>query len=334
MGQESDDNTDHESSQGHQSGYEGIRIESEFWRDEWIEHQRQSIRVRGDADPNTPQFIVGTDGARMASADLDDEDIGRWLWFRSGVVAELLNNRGFSLVWYTAETGGICSTSGCTTHFGINPSDLITVYARDIARLASWEQHIWVANNVAPEGKVSKELLAAQVKAKPASTSAVEVMLFQSMRLLGERFLKQYGFPLFTRDIDDALFMQQISRFISRDQASLLRLAKELVCVFSDRLNVGNLRKLSNLEGKEKLGSNKLLQGVLAQKLGAEKSQKIFAEIFGVYDMRTGDAHLTGSRVADSIKLAGVDQSRSFLKQGEQLIHNFGRAIWLIGESL
>ena len=78
------------------------------------------------------------------------------------VVTELLSNRGFTLEWYTAETGGIHSTSGYRTHFGLNSSDQITVYAFDVARLASWEQHIWAAHNVAPEGKVSNELLAAQ----------------------------------------------------------------------------------------------------------------------------------------------------------------------------
>lgn len=83
-------------------------------------------------------------------------DIGRWLWFRASVVNELLNSRGFKLEWYTAETGAIKSTSGLKTHFGINSSDLITVYAYDIARLASWEQHVWAGHNVAPEGKVSK----------------------------------------------------------------------------------------------------------------------------------------------------------------------------------
>lgn len=86
MGPESNDNTDYERSEGHLSGYEGIRVEGEYWRDEWIEHQGQSKRVRGDTDRNLPQFIVETDGTCMASADLDDEDIGRWLWFRSSVV--------------------------------------------------------------------------------------------------------------------------------------------------------------------------------------------------------------------------------------------------------
>lgn len=334
MGPESDDNADYESSQGHRSGYEGVRVEGEFWRDEWIEHQGQSVRVRGDANKTLPQFIVETDGTRMASADLDNEDIGRWLWFRSSVVNELLGLRGFSLGWYTAETGGIHSTSGYVTHFGINYSDLITVYAYDIARLDAWEQHIWAAHNVVPDGKVSVELLAAQVKAQPASTHAVEELLFKSMRMLEAGFRQEFHISLFTHDIDDAAIMQHVSRFASKDQASLLRLAKELVRVFSDRLDVRELRKLSTHAEKEKLASNKLLQDVLAQKVGVDKARKIFGAIVGAYDMRVGDAHPTSSKIGDALKLAGIDERKSFLRQGEQLISNFGQSIWWIGKLL
>lgn len=332
MGPENNDNTDYESSRGNRGGYKGVRIEGEFWRDEWIEHQGQSKRVRGDADMNLPQFIVETDGTRMASADLDNEDIGRWLWFRSSVVNELLGLRGFSMEWYTGETGGIRSTSGYVTHFGINSSDLITVYAYDVARLAAWEQHIWVAHNVVPDGKVSNELLAAQVRVQAAPTHAVEDMLFKSMRMLEGGFREEFGISLFTHDIDDAAVMQQISRFASRDQASLLRLAKELVRVFSDRLNIRELRKLSTHAEKEKFGSNKLLQDVLAQKVGADKARRIFGAIAGTYDMRVGDAHPTGSKIGDALKLAGIDESLSFMRQGEQLIHNFGRSVWQTGK--
>lgn len=333
MGPESNDNTDYQSSKGHLSGYAGVRIEGEFWRDEWIEHQRQSKRVRGDADTNLPQFIVETDGTRMASADLDDEDIGRWLWFRSSIVNELLGLRGFSLKWYTAETGGIRSTSGYVTHFGINSSDLITIYAYDIARLAAWEQHIWAAHNVVPDGKVSNELLSAQVKAQPASTYAVEDLFFKVMEMLEQGFRKECNVELYTHNIDSTA-IQHISRFASKDQASLLRLAKELIRVFSDRLNVRELRKLSTHVEKEKLGSNKLLQDILAQKVEADKARDIFGAIAGVYDMRIGDAHPTSSKIEDALKLAGIDKSESFLRQGEQLISNFGESIWWIGKLL
>ena len=46
MGLETNENTESESSQGFHDGYRGIRVEGEFWRDEWIEHQCISTRVR------------------------------------------------------------------------------------------------------------------------------------------------------------------------------------------------------------------------------------------------------------------------------------------------
>ncbi|MEG7534492.1 hypothetical protein H2666_12475 [Vibrio cholerae] len=334
MGPETNENTDYESSQGQKGGYKGVRVEGEFWRDEWIDHQGTSTRVRGDADNNLPQFIVETDGTRLPSAELNSEDIGRWLWFRTSIINELLELRGFSLGWYTAETGGIKSTSGYSIHFGINSSDLITVYAYDIARLPAWEQHIWAAHNVVPDGKVSSELLESQVKAQPASTHAVEDLFFEVMAMLENGFRDTFGVPLFTHDINRSEVLKHISRFASKDQASLLRLAKELVRVFSDRLDVRELRKLSTHSNKDKLASNKLLEDVLAQKVGPEKARKIFGPIAGAYDMRVGDAHPTSSKIGDALKLAGLDDNSSYLRQGEQLISNFGQSIWWIGKLL
>lgn len=334
MGPETDDNIASESARGHRSGYSGVRVEGEFWRDEWLEHQGKSTRVRGDGDQNLPHVIVDTDGSRKFSAELNNEDIGRWLWFRPSVVNELLSHRGFSLMWYTAETGAIKSTSGYTTHFGINASELVTVYACDIAKLPAWAQFLWAANNVAPEGKVSAELLASQVKAQPADTNAVEEMLFGWMRLLEAEFRKAFGVSLFSHEIDDVASMQHVSRFSSKDQASLLRLAKELVRIFSDRLDVRSLRTLSNHPDKEKLASNKLLQNILAQKAGEECAREVIAVIVGAYDMRLGNAHPTSSKIGEALKLAGIDTAASYLRQGEQLIRNFGHAIWRTGSLL
>jgi len=334
MGPETNENTDYESSKGHRGGYDGVRVEGEFWRDEWIEHQGVSKRVRGDADTNLPQFIVETDSTRMASAELNNEDIGRWLWFCSNIVNELLGLRGFSLKWYTAETGAIQSTSGYSVHFGINSSDLVTVYAYDIARLPAWEQQLWAAQNIVPDGKVSNELLASQVKVQPASTRAVEDCLFEVIGMLEEGFRQKFNVSLFSHDIDRLEVMKQISRFESKDQASLLRLAKEIVRVFTDRLDVRELRKLSTHSNKEKLGSNKLLQDVLAQKVGIDKARKVFGPIVGAYDMRIGDAHPTSSKIGDALTLAGIDDSKSFLRQGQQLISNFGQSIWWVGKLL
>jgi hypothetical protein len=334
MGPENDENTEFEKREGHRSGLAGVRVEGEFWRNEWIDHQGRSVRIRGDAEQDLPLFIVETDGTRMASTDLNNEDIGRWLWFRSGVVKELLSHRGFSLQWYTAETGAICSTSGLKTHFGLNSSDLITVYAYDVARLLPWEQRVWAAHNAGPDGKVSAELLAAQVKAQPASTHAVEELLFKCMRMLEKGFREHFNINLFSHEINDEELIQTISRFESRDLPSLLKLAKDLNRAFSDRLDIRELRKLSTHEKREQLGSIKLLEEVLAQKVGAERSRDILGVVVGVYDMRVGDAHPTSSKISDAIRLARIDENNSFLRQGEQIISNYGQSIWWIGRLL
>ena len=334
MGPETNENTDYESYKGNKDGYNGIRVESEFWRDEWIEHQGISNRVRGDIDTNLPQFIIETDGTRMTSVELNNEDIGRWLWFRSNIINELLGFRGFTLKWYTAETGAIQSTSGYSVHFGINSVDFITVYAYDIARLPSWEQHIWAAQNIVPEGKVSKELLDSQVKAQPAATYAVEELLFKVMEMLEGEFRKEFNVSLFSHDIDHSEALKKISRFQSKDQTSLLRLAKELVRVFSDRLNIQELRSLSTHSKKDELGSNKLLQDILSQKVGNDTARKIFGPIVGAYDMRVGDAHPTSSKIGEALKLAGINNEDSFLRQGQQLISNFGQSIYWIAKTM
>ena len=334
MGMETDNNTESKSSSGFKSGYKGTRVEGEFWRDEWIKHQGKSIRIRGDIDEALPQFIVETDSTRMKSEDLNNEDIGRWLWFRSNIINELLGHRGFSLEWYTAETGAIYSTSGYKIHFGVNSEDLITVYACDIARLYPWEQHIWAANNVVPNGKVSSELLMSQVKAMPASTHAPETLLLKVAQLLETSFEQKYGIKLFLHNLKEDDYFKNISRFLSRDQASLLRLAKEIIKFFSERLNTEELRKLSTHKNKTKLGSNKLLESILADKIGEERARAVFSIIVGVYDMRIGDAHPTSSKIGDALELAKIDVDSSYLKQGEQLISNFGQSVWLIGKLL
>lgn len=334
MGPETDENTDYEKSEGDKSGFDGVRVEGEFWRDEWIDHQGISKRVRGDADTNLPQFIVETDSTRIASSELNNEDVGRWLWFRSSIVNELLGLRGFSLEWYTAETGSIHSTSGYRVHFGLNSADFITVYAYDIARLPSWEQHLWAAHNAVPEGKVSSELLDSQVKAQPASTHAVEELLFEVMSMLENGFKQELNVSIFSHDLDRIEALKKISRFESKDQASLLRLAKEIVRVFSDRLNVKELRTLSAHANKDKFGSNKLLQDILSQKVGEDTARKVFGPIVGAYDMRVGDAHPTSSKIDEALELAGIDSENSYLRQGQQLISNVGQSIWWIGKMM
>jgi hypothetical protein len=318
MGPETNDNVESESSEGRRPEPEGTRIEGEFWRDEWIDHQGISTRVRRDDDPTTLEFIVDTDGTRLPSKILDDEDVGRWLWFKPEVVKAFLSRRGFTLNWYTSETGGLNSPSGYSTHFGLNSADYLTVYAYDVARLPTWEQRIWTAYNTSPEGGVSKELLAAQVRTSPANTKAPEKRLSQLMKAAADVFYDRFGGPLYSHELDARA--PTISRFDGTDDLSLLRLAKELTRQFSDRLNIPLLRKISSHGNNTNLGSIKLLESVLANLSTQDLARQILSVVVGVYDLRVGDAHPTSSKIEDAFSLAGIDRSKSHLRQAEQMI--------------
>ena len=50
---------------------------------------------------------------------------------------------------------------------------------------------------------------------------AVEESLFVSMRMLEKGFSETYGLAVFAHDIDDKATMQTVTRFLSKDQASL-----------------------------------------------------------------------------------------------------------------
>jgi hypothetical protein len=94
------------------------------------------------------------------------------------------------------------------------------------------------------------------------------------------------------------------------------------------------LHVLVRAPDKEKLGSNKLLQNILAQKVGEARAREVVAAIVGLYDIRLGDAHPASSKMGDALKRAGIDSAASYLRQGEPLIHNFDHAVWCIGSLL
>jgi hypothetical protein len=172
FGPESDSNTDHRSTTYTRAGTKLFRIEGELWRSEWIEPSDRSERVRGDRPTEQVFFVVDAAGNRLPSTALNNEDIGRYLWFDPRVVSALLSRRGSGIRWYTAHTGSIWCSPSCPIHFGANRLGLINVYAYDVAKYPVWQQKIWAGHNVPPDGAVCAELLAAQMRAEPASTKA------------------------------------------------------------------------------------------------------------------------------------------------------------------
>lgn len=161
-----------------------------LWRTEWVEGGEDSVRVRGDKDRHVATFVLKNDGTRASGDQL--AGVMSWLYFEPTLVSTLLRHRGAQLYWYSQETGSLGATRW-SVHFGINTLGLITVYAKDIGSLPQWEQRLWSAHNVIPEGGVSSELFAAQMEVKPAATTAPEKELAGALDAINAAFIARYS---------------------------------------------------------------------------------------------------------------------------------------------
>jgi len=328
----SDDVTESKSWTFKQAKRKLISVQGEYWRDEWISPSKYSARIRGDNIPGSVFFITDAAGTRESMETLKMES--RWLWFRVEVINTLNEYRGACLAWHTEDTGSVGCSPDYTVHFGINSIGLINVYAKDIALLPDWQQRVWAGFNVTPEGGVSEELLASQMRAQPATSTAPENLLFQALCLMDEVFLAKRGQPLFREHPYRDQVLSKIHRFRSSDEKGLFALAKDIARLTADSIDIVALQKIVSPPKGEKWGSLKSLEKVLATILTPDRARPVLTPLVGTYQLRLADAHLPGSELNESLKLAGINISSSPLIQGKTLIFNCANSAKEIAESL
>ncbi len=330
MGEETEENTE---STFKESGFKGkkcYRISGELWKNGWIEPAQFSPRVAHDRTPPTIYFITDAEGHRENKETLINE--GRWLWFNPSIVTDIINRRGGNLQWYTAQTGAVGFLQSWNVHFGINQLGLVNVYAEDIARLPDWIQQIWAGHNIPPDGKVSSELLEAQVHAYPADTQAPEDYLPRGIKLLNELSFRKLGFNIVREN--DALFtiLKKCNRFRCLDKDNLYSLAKDLARVTADSIDGTRLQKLVPPPEGERWGSLKSLEKYLCTIVPEDYAKRVMGPLFAIYDLRLADAHLPKSNYRTQLQLIGIHEEEPFVWQGYEMLHSCVSTIYRIAE--
>lgn len=309
-----------------------IVVTGELWREEWVEPGETSPRIRQDPVPSTATFIIDGAGTRRSGDDL--QDVGRWLWFRPDVVPAIAHRRGGTLKWYTRDTGGVGCIPSSPVHFGVNRLGLVNIYAKVIAILPDWQQRIWAAFNVAPDGGIAEELQAAQIRGRPAETQAPEAYLRPGLELVAESSTQTYGVS-FVRSHSDVLqIASRCHRFRAVDRPGLFALAKDLARLTADLFDAEALKAQLGLPSTEKLGSIKAMERVVALSVGVKDARDIMGPVVGIYEMRLGDAHLPKKEQGEALQLAGVDENQPLVNQGYQLVHACVRALYRISEAI
>lgn len=331
FGRETDSNTDGSTRHFKRGGNKYFRAQGELWRSEWIEPAERSERVRGDDPAEDLTFIVDATGERWPASRLNDQDVGRYLWFDPKLVVSLLQKRGGGLTWHSEHTGEVWSLSDYKVHFGVNRVGLITVYAYDVARLPVWQQRTWAAFNAAPDGGVSEELLDAQMRTKPANTWAPEAAIPELMDRLDELFCEWLGKPLFNHHDATSTIAKTVHRFRALEQNGLLALAKDLARLTADRINIPGVQAACAPPKGEKWRSLKSLENALGTLLPKEQARSLLTPLVGIYELRLGDAHLPSSTIDDAFNMIAIDRSIHAVGQGFQMLARTANALSAIG---
>jgi len=307
-------------------------VQGELWRNEWVNPSALSRRIRGDKSPATVYFITYSSGTRECADTLDNH--GRWLWFKPDVIMALAHRRGGALQWYTRDTGGVKCSPDYNIHFGINQLGLINVYAKDISLLPEWQQKIWAGCNVGPDGKVSEELLASQVRAVPASTKAPEQFLNKGIDFVNKITLEKFDFQLFREHEQKSQLLTICHRFRSIDLSGFLSLAKDLARLTADSIDTSALQTIVKPPKGTKWGSLKSLENVLAKYVEPQKARSLLSPLVGIYELRHADAHLPSSELKESFDLVKVDDNWPFVFQGYMILHICVSSLYGIAEIL
>jgi hypothetical protein len=214
------------------------------------------------------------------------------------------------------------------THFGVNDRGLVNVYAYDVAKLPEWQRRLWAGHNASPDG-VSKELLASQVDARPASTHAPEEMLIKIMGRLDNLSEVRWGSQLFRPHEITPRLLTRVHRFRALSREGLLELAKDLSRLVADGLNVDLLHSIVPLKEGQRRASIKSLERVLATVIDAAKARATLTPLAGIYELRLGDAHLPGSALEEAFKLVGIDKEAPPYTQALQMLDSL--VVTLVG---
>jgi hypothetical protein len=160
------------------------------------------------------------------------------------------------------------------------------------------------------------------MRTQPASTVAPEDHFQGMLTLLDRAFAKLHGHSLFHEHPDKPSMLAKMHRFRGlAGRAGVLSLAKDIARSTADAIDVARLRKLVPPETKAGLGSLKLLDAYLSQKVGAVKSREIMGPLVGIYELRLGDAHPASSAISDAFELASIDTGADGVLQCKQLLH-------------
>jgi len=210
----------------------------------------------------------------------------------------------------------------------------VNVYAEDVGMLSEWQQQIWASYNIVPDGGVSDELLASQVRAEPADTRAPETFFGQGIELINEISTQKLNFSLFRHHEIVPDLLSKVHRFRAVDESGLFALAKDIARLTADSLDIDAMQKIVAPPKGTKWGSLKSLENLLASKIEPHDARLTMSALVGAYKLRLADAHLPSSEINEAFNLMNIDRNLPMIFQAYQMLCSCVSSLFTVLEVL
>lgn len=154
------------------------------------------------------------------------------------------------------------------------------------------------------------------------------------MKLVNEISMERFEIHIFRAHDAVPELIKKIHRFRAVDEQAFYALAKDIARLIVDTLDAQAMQSIAPPPKKEKWGSLKSLENLLASKHEREFVRKITSSIVGAYELRHADAHLPSSKIEEAYNLLDIDRSAPFVLQGFELLHSVVSSLYGIAECM
>ncbi len=158
------------------------------------------------------------------------------------------------------------------------------------------------------------------MEARPANTRAPETFLSEAISALDTACMNWTGEALFREHDASEAILKRIHRFRALEPDGIYALAKDLVRLIVERIDVRPLQKIAPPPKGETWGSLKSLEKALATFVHPDDARTQLAVLAFVYELRKSDSHLPSSDSGQALIKLGLEHFENKVEQGEILI--------------
>ena len=315
------------------TGPKRFYVQSEMTLVEALPPAGVSPIVRRDKVPANVGFVVDNDDTKMVASDLKKPPYG-WLWFAPTLIPAVLSYPDTALTWLGRDRATLQLNRGKHVRFGVNQSNLINIFRKDVGELNTWWQERFVSHNVPPDGGVGAELMAEQRECRRIDTVAPESQLWSAVHRIDETFVDRFGHRLLVDHPATEDLWRGMHRFASKTDPEFYELAKNLYRLVVERFDLDWLKsQTTNSVVSSNAGSIKRVAAMLNDR--GEDGRSATTVLVGLNELRQRGAHLPGERIlANAYEMAGVSQSADPISKAVHLMANVAACLTTISEIL